>query len=63
MSDDVLTAASFFPGGKARTASLLVALLLFLFAIGLFICGILPGHCAGAIILFGIVMACCCAVY
>ena len=59
MSDDVITATSLFPGG-VKNVSLLVSLLLFLFAIGLWICGVLPGHCAGAIILFGIVMACCC---
>lgn len=58
MSDDVLT-ASFLPG-RSKVVSLIVPLLLFLFAIGLWLCGVLPASCAGAIILFGIVMACCC---
>ena len=60
MSDDVLT-ASFLPGKAAKAVSLIVPLLLFLFAIGLWLCGILPASCAGAIILFSIVIACCCA--
>lgn len=60
MTDDVTT-ASFFPGHKPKVFNVVVPLLLFLFAIGLWLCGLLPAACAGAIILFSIVIACCCA--
>lgn len=60
MTDDVTT-ASLFPGVKTKAFNFVVPLLLFLFAIGLFLCGLLPAACAGVIILFSIVLACCCA--
>jgi len=60
MTDDISN-ASFLPGVRPKTMNFLVPLLLFLFAIGLWLCGLLTAPVAGSIILFSIVIACCAA--